>query len=94
MNTQLQRIDDRKRLRFEADLAARLDVLFRHCPALYGFTIDEHSVLPSNVTLHVMDVGNAQAILGEVAELLVEVLEEEPEAIALLQGRTFARHLH
>jgi len=94
MNTQLQRIDDRKRLRFEADLAARLDVLFRDCPALYGFTIDEHSVVPSNVTLHVMDVGAAEAILGQVAGLLVEVIEDEPEAVALLQGRTFARHLH
>jgi hypothetical protein len=35
-----------------------------------------------------------QAALGEIAQTLLELVEERPEAAALLRGRTFARTLH
>jgi hypothetical protein len=95
MNARLQGIEDPKRLRFEADLAARLEVLFRDCPALCGFTVAEDLSVPSNVTCHLLDAfGEADKVLREVAGMLLEVVEEEPEAIGLLMGRTFARSLH
>ena len=93
MNAHLH--DDHSRLRFEAALAARLEVLFRDCPSLCGFTVEENLAVPSNVTFHLLDShASAEEILGEVAEMLLEVVEAEPEAIELLKGRTFARHLH
>jgi len=93
MNAHLH--DDRNRLRLEAALAARLEILFRDCPALCGFTVEADLAVPGNVTCHLVDGnGDADEILGEVAEMLLEVVEAEPEAIELLKGRTFARTLH
>ena len=36
----------------------------------------------------------ADEALGEIAQTLLELIEERPEAAALLRGRTFARTLH
>lgn len=94
MNTRLQGIDDRKRLRFEADLAARLEVLFRDCPALCGFTVEEDLSVPSSITCHLFDGFGEAEVLSQVAGMLVEVVEEEPQAVEMLRGRTFARTLH
>ncbi|MGQ0651069.1 MAG: hypothetical protein ACT4P4_02190 [Betaproteobacteria bacterium] len=95
MNARLQGFDDRKLLRFEAELADRLEVLFRECPALCGFTVEADLAAPSNITCHLMETfGEADKIVGRVAGLLVEVMEEEPQAVELLRGRTFARSLH
>lgn len=93
MNAHLH--DDRHRLQFEAALAARLEILFRDCPALCGFTVEENLDLPGNITCHLVDgFGQAEEILGVVAGMLLEVVEAEPDAIELLKGRTFARTLH
>ena len=34
---------EQQRLRLEADLAASIDVLFRRCPSLYGFSVQQAS---------------------------------------------------
>jgi hypothetical protein len=95
MNARLHGFDDRKLLRFEADLADRLEVLFRDCPALCGFTIEADLSLPSNITCHLMETcGETEKIVGRVAGMLLEMVEEEPQAVELLRGRTFARVLH
>jgi hypothetical protein len=93
MNAHLH--DDHDRLRFEAALAARLAILFRDCPALCGFTVEQDLAVPGSVTCHFMDgISHAEEILGVVAEMLSEVVEAEPDAIERLKGRTFARILH
>ena len=95
MNARLHGFDDRKLLRFEADLADRLEVLFRECPALCGFTVEADMSLPSNITCHLVDsFGEADKIVGRVAGMLLEMVEEEPQAVELLRGRTFARIIH
>ena len=95
MNARLHGFDDRKLLRFEADLADRLEVLFRECPALCGFTIEADLSLPSNITCHLLETfGETEKIVGRVAGMLLEMVEEVPEAVELLRGRTFARTLH
>ena len=95
MNAQLREIEDRHRRRFEEDLSGRLDALFRRCPALYGFVIQEEAAVPSHVTYHpAQNQEDAEAMLGEVAQMLLELVEERPEGAALLHGRTFARIVH
>ena len=94
MNAHLHAIEEIRRRRFEADFAMRLEVLFRDCPDLCGFSVQEEAALPGNVTCYVEDFSQAEAVLNEVAQMLVSVAEEEPDAVELLKGRTFARSIH
>jgi hypothetical protein len=94
MNGLLQ-VQDRQRRRFEEDLAARLEVLFRRCPDLCGFTVQEDDVAPGYLTCHpAQDQEGAEALLGEVTQMLSDLAEERPDAAQLLHGRTFARVVH
>jgi hypothetical protein len=36
----------------------------------------------------------AVALVGEISQALLELVDEQPVAAALLRGRTFARTLH
>lgn len=95
MNALLQPIQDPQRLRFEADLAARVETLFGRCPALCGFSVQEGDLALSDLTCHpVPDRERAEAVLGEVSQMLYELVDEQPEAAELLCGRTFARTVH
>ena len=95
MDALLHEIRDPLRRRFEQDLSARLELLFRRCPALYGFSVQEQSPLPANLTCYAPpDEDQAEALLGEVARMLLELVEERPEGAELLHGRTFARTIH
>ena len=94
MNALLQEIRDPRR-RFEADLAQRLEALFKLRPALCGFAVQEFSPIPSHVVCHpALDCEEAQAVLSEIAEMLLDLVDEQPESAELLHGRTFARMLH
>lgn len=95
--------------RLESDLAARVELLFLRCPALYGFSVQQASSVTrerialclegdlylADVALHqVLDGERAATLLDEISQELLELVEERPEATALLCGRTFARTLH
>jgi hypothetical protein len=95
--------------RLESDLAARLDTLFRRCPALHGFSVQPGSsvsrdrvVLDLQDDLYLADVishlplngEQAATLVDEISQALFELVDERPEATALLRGRTFARILH
>ncbi len=93
MDVLLRAIQDPQRLRFEVDLAARVDALFRRCPTLCGFSMQEDDLL--DLTCHPLpDRERAELILGEISQMLVELADEQPEAAELLRGRTFARTVH
>jgi hypothetical protein len=95
MNALLQGIGDPQRRRFEEDLSARLEVLFRRCPALCGFTVQDEAPMPAHLTCHpAQNTEQAEEMLGEVAQMLLELVEERPEGVLLLHGRTFARTVH
>ena len=95
MDALLQEIRDPLRRRFEQDLSARLEVLFRRCPELYGFSVQEQSPLPANLTCYTpQSEDQAEELLGAVAQMLLDLVEERPEAAELLHGRTFARTIH
>jgi len=95
MDARLQRTQDPQRLRLEADLAARVAVLFGRCPALCGFSVDEGDAVLLDLTCYpTPDQDRAEVILGEVSQMVFELVDEQPEAAELLRGRTFARTVH
>jgi len=93
----------------EADLAARMEIIFERCPTLYGFTVQDCSVLPEEFRslalereLVVTDIGvypnlssaHSEQIYNEIAVALLDFMFERPAAKDVLRGRTFARTLH
>lgn len=74
----------------------QLQSLFARCPELCGF-----SVRGEDEDLFVSDVGISPRlsaeqygeIFQEIAQTLAALLDEEPEALEWLRGRTFARTL-
>lgn len=109
MNTLQNRIRVGEELALEADLAARIDTLFRRCPTLCGFSVQDAShvtreraanhvegdLFVADLACHPAVDGEQFAIISEeVSHVLLELVNEEPEAAQLLLGRTFARTLH
>jgi hypothetical protein len=89
--------------------ALRVAALFAQLPMLSGFSVQERATLtsdrdmaPLDGDLCVADVSvdpwtSPQAtpvLCGEIAQALLELLEEHPEACELLRGHTFARTFH
>ena len=80
----------------QAQLEESIVSLFQDLPTLCGFTVQAHG--PISLT----DVGfwpqppleDAKLIFEEIHDALTELVEERPEARALLSGRTFARAVH
>jgi hypothetical protein len=81
MDTLIQEIDE------------RLEALFQRCPELHGFAVRLDRPLPWHLTCHPAHHGE-QAALDEIAQMLIELIDERPEAAELLRGRTFARTVH
>jgi hypothetical protein len=89
--------------------ALRVTELFAQLPMLSGFSVQDRATLTSDrdmAPLHgdlcIADVSvdpwtgfQATPLLGaEIAQALLELLEEHPEAGELLRGHTFARTFH
>ena len=96
-------------IRLESDLAARLETLFQRCPALHGFSVQagssvtrERVVAGLQEDLYLADViwhqplngEQAATLVDEISQALLELVDEQPGAIGLLRGRTFASVLH
>jgi hypothetical protein len=91
------------------DLAMRIAAIFEYYPLLCGFAVHERSAaakhgatVPLVGGLYLADV-SVFAPKGlrptpefgkQIAQLLVEVIDEHPGISELLSGRTFARILH
>lgn len=85
---------------------AAVDEIFAACPELYGFSVqDAHSLSAASTSeplegdLRLADVETApyapsERLLGDLAVALLELIDELPEAVDELRGRTFARALH
>jgi len=87
-----------KALNPEAEIAAVVDKLFRRWPWLVGFSVQEART-PSRglvVTDVETDPRNVELLPlhGEIADAMLGLAQDDPEARALLRGRTFARTLH
>lgn len=71
-----------------------LDRIFAACPELCGFAVDDAQELGFiDVALN-PGYEHSEPLLGALADALLELIEDEPEARELLRGRTFARTLH
>ena len=76
-------------------LNAAVAEIFSAWPELYGFSVGE-----ADGVLSLDDVAadpwgaRADELPRHIAEALLDLIEEEPEAAAWLRGRTFARALH
>jgi hypothetical protein len=99
---------EEQRLRLEADLAARMETLFRRCPSLYGFTVQEGSKVSreravENLNGHLyladlachplLDDEHCAEVCEVVSHTLLELVDERPEMAEIISGRTFARTL-
>lgn len=94
MRTQIQPVRDPDLGRFEAELSARLESLFRQCPSLCGFAVRADGAV-SELTCHPAAYGELAQNIGEtIAGVLTELADERPEAAPRLLGRTFARTMH
>ena len=109
MKALYDRTQDPQRESVEADLAARVAAIFEEYPILCGFSVQECSTVTEDRTkvplsgqlclaevsvvappeLHV-----TQAFCNQVACMLAELIDEQPDVVELLSGRTFARTCH
>ncbi len=93
----------------EADVASRVEALFKRCPMLAGFSVQDEAGLGedrdavslegglalADIAVHAWPGFQASELLqDEIAEAMLDLLEERPEAGELLRGRTFARTRH
>jgi hypothetical protein len=80
----------------QREIHERLEALFRRCPTLCGFTVQqEDAATPAQLTCYpAPNEEQAEELFGEVAQVLAQLVEERPEGSDLLHGRTFARTVH
>jgi len=78
----------------EAKLETALEGIFRRWPAIVGFSIeDEGPLIVRDLETNPWDLPPRELLNG-IAGVLLHLLDEEPAALELLRGRTFARVLH
>ena len=90
----------------EAQLAHVVAELFERLPSLIGFSIEDLGAKPEEPRLTQLELElmlsnvetfpctpSGEALIGEIAVPLLELIDERPEARGLLPGRTFARQL-
>jgi hypothetical protein len=101
---------DPKLQRLETDMFARLGVIFRRCPHLVGFTLQDSAELPEDANpsdsdeggLFVSDIQFSRRVTEDeddevchfINKTVAEMVIERSEASELLRDRTFARALH
>jgi hypothetical protein len=91
----------------ETELSAAVDALFQRWPSLVGFSVQDAQTLSRERAsaqlereLVLADVetdpwpAHSKELFGEIAVALLDVMDKEPAARALIRGRTFARTLH
>jgi hypothetical protein len=91
------------------ELAACVEAVFDRYPMLCGFTVQARATLAIGRTtpllqsgLYLADVevssppgySASEDLCGETASMLLELIDELPEVLDLLRGRTFARTFH
>ena len=76
-------------------VAATVNEIFAAWPELYGFSVGqvEGELCLADVATDSWHAHSVE-LMGEIAAALVELIDEQPEAAKLLNGRTFARTLH
>ena len=88
-----QRLNEAHRQRTEAIVTQHVYELFQGLPMLCGFWLrPDLEVAELSVTLPGYTAG--PGVYEEVMQWLIDLVEERPEAVQLMRGRTFARAVH
>jgi hypothetical protein len=78
----------------QAQLETLVQTIFRRWPGLVGFSVEDAGELVlTEMETQPWSVQPGE-LLGEVSDALLDFVDESPEALELLRGRTFARTLH
>ena len=78
----------------EARLEALVETIFRRWPGLVGFSVEDAGELVlTEMETQPWSV-QPYELVGEVSVALLDFVDEDPTALELLRGRTFARTLH
>lgn len=101
-----QNLDPQLR-RIEADVFARMAVIFRRCQHLVGFTLQDSTEIPDDADagdggLFVSDIQFSRRVSEDeddevcryINSTVADLVAEREEAVNLLRARTFARTLH
>jgi len=95
--------------RLEQNFVALVDTLFRTCPDLLSFSLGEQGVplydrdsagdaegvfVTDIMFTKPLSLIYQEEICDSLSKLVLDVVSERSEAIAVLRGRTFARTLH
>ena len=97
MKTQEHRLQEQQHSRLAADLEATTNAIFRRCPTLCGFAVrgEPDALFVTEVSVFPLSGLDApEEIRGEIVGTLLALIDEFPEASALLRGRSFARVFH
>ena len=93
MKTSQDRQQQVRRDRVEAMIDGCIAALFRRLPMLCGFAL-EAELQPAEVSVHSWPGCVAgEDLYNEIVNALVDLVDERPDAVELLRGRTFARAL-
>ena len=88
-----QCLSEARRQHTEAIVARHLSELFQRLPMLAGFCLQpDLEVAELAMTWPGFTAG--PRLYDEVMQFLVDLAEEQPEAMQLMRGRTFARAVH
>ena len=88
-----QCLNETRHQRTEAIIARHMDALFQSLPMLSGFWLQpDLEVAELSMTWPGFTAG--PRLYDEVMQCLVDLAEEQPEAVQLMRGRTFARAVH
>jgi len=93
MNHSEQRPSEARRQHNDAVVARHLHQLFQRLPMLSGFWLHP-DLKVAEVVFTWSGYTAGQDLYDQVAESLVQLAEECPEAVLLMCGRTFARAVH
>jgi hypothetical protein len=93
MNHSEQRPSEARRQHNEAVVARHLQQLFKRLPMLLGFWLHPDLTI-AEVILAWSGYTAGRDLYDQVTESLVQLVEECPEAMQLMRGRTFARAVH
>jgi len=78
----------------KTSLHQTLERIFADCPALSGFALDDAQELSFVDVTFDPGYPDARPEIGALVDALRDLIDEEPEAVELLRGHTFARVLH
>ena len=93
MKTSEQHLNEARRQHSERIVARHVRELFKRLPMLSGFWL--RSNIDAEVSFFTWPVCSAgRSLYEEVMHSLVDLAEEDPEALQLMRGRAFARALH